>query len=186
MLFVNFGALAQTSDFRIEGRGQVAFLYWMQGSKLGSLRHQIASRLNVHAQPDLAIPDQAKTWTQQPVHVLSAHSAHLTSLRLAFAPGSGDIRFYIWMNIQLTWCHNRNWFTLSCGDIHICYSIQMLWLRQGHPLTWESHAGERRSLYWDGTGIRTRASQTLIRQQTKCPVTNRLSHRVSSKKTRIR
>ena len=32
-----------------------------------------------------------KTWTRQPVPVISKHSAHLTPLHLAFAPGSGDI-----------------------------------------------------------------------------------------------
>ena len=49
---VNFDALAQASDFRIERR-QFFFLCWMQDSKLGSLRHQIASRLNAHSQTGL-------------------------------------------------------------------------------------------------------------------------------------
>ena len=48
MFVVNFDALAQASDFRIERR-QVVFLCWMQDSKLGSLRHQFASRLNAHS-----------------------------------------------------------------------------------------------------------------------------------------
>ena len=56
---VNFDALAQASAFRIERR-QVVFLCWMQDSKLGSLRHQFASRLNAHSQIDWAIEDQAK------------------------------------------------------------------------------------------------------------------------------
>ena len=42
------------------------------------LRHQIASRLNAHWQTDWAIEDQAKTWTRQPVPMISEHSAHLT------------------------------------------------------------------------------------------------------------
>ena len=50
---VNFDALAQASDFRIERR-QVVFLCWMQDSNQG-LRHQIASRLNVRWQTDWAI-----------------------------------------------------------------------------------------------------------------------------------
>ena len=32
-----------------------------------------------------------KTWTRQPVLMISKHSAHLTHCHLAFAPGSGDI-----------------------------------------------------------------------------------------------
>ena len=32
-----------------------------------------------------------KTWTRQPVPMISKHSAHLTHCHLAFAPGSGDI-----------------------------------------------------------------------------------------------
>ena len=41
-------------------RRQVVFLCWMQDSKLGSLRHQFASRPNAHSQTDWAIEDQAK------------------------------------------------------------------------------------------------------------------------------
>ena len=51
---VNCDALAQASDFRIERR-HVVFLCWMQDSKLGSLRHEIASRLNAHSLTDWAI-----------------------------------------------------------------------------------------------------------------------------------
>ena len=46
---VNFDALAQESDFRMERR-QVVFLCWMQDSKLGSLRHQFASRLDAQGE----------------------------------------------------------------------------------------------------------------------------------------
>ena len=56
---VNFDSLAQASNFRIERR-QVVFLCRMQDSKLGSLRYQFASRLNVHSQTHWAIEDQAK------------------------------------------------------------------------------------------------------------------------------
>ena len=52
-------------------------------------RHQIASRLNAHWQNDWAIEDQTKTWTQQPVPMISEHSAHLTPL-------SVDFRTWIW------------------------------------------------------------------------------------------
>ena len=52
-------------------------------------RHQIASRLNARWQTDWAIEDQAKTWTRQPVPMLSEHSAHLTPL-------SVDFRTWLW------------------------------------------------------------------------------------------
>ena len=57
----DFDALAQANDFRIERR-QVVFLRWMQDSKLGSLRHQFASRLNAHSQTDWATDGQAKNF----------------------------------------------------------------------------------------------------------------------------
>ena len=58
---VNCDALAQASYFRIERR-QVVFLSWMQDSDLGSLRHQIARKLNAHSQTNWAIEDQAKNF----------------------------------------------------------------------------------------------------------------------------
>ena len=56
---VNFDALAQASDIRIQRR-QVVFLCWKQDSNLEVSRHLIASRLNAHSQTDWAIEDQAK------------------------------------------------------------------------------------------------------------------------------
>ena len=54
------------------------------------LRHQIASRLNAHWQTDWAIEDQAKkTWTRQPVPMISEHSAHST-------PQPFGIRTWLW------------------------------------------------------------------------------------------
>ena len=55
---VNFDALAQASDSRIE-RGQVVFLCWMQDSNQG-LWNRISIRLNACWQTDWAIKDQAK------------------------------------------------------------------------------------------------------------------------------
>ena len=52
-------------------------------------RHQFASRLNARWQTDWAIEDQAKTWTRQPVPMISEHSAHL-------APLSVDFRTWLW------------------------------------------------------------------------------------------
>ena len=56
---LNFDALAQASDFRIERR-QVVFLCWEQDSNPGDLRHLFASRLNACWQTDWAIEDHAK------------------------------------------------------------------------------------------------------------------------------
>ena len=56
---VNFDALAQTSDFRIERR-QVVFLCWKQDSNPGGRWNPIFSRLNACWQTDWAIEDQAK------------------------------------------------------------------------------------------------------------------------------
>ena len=78
---VDFNALVQASDFRMEKR-HIVFLCWMQDSMLGSRRHQFASRLNVHSQTAWAIEDQAKTWTQQAVRMMSEHSAHLTLVQI--------------------------------------------------------------------------------------------------------
>ena len=50
---INFVALVEASDFRIERR-QVAFLCWMQDWTLVILRHQIAYRLNAQLQIDWA------------------------------------------------------------------------------------------------------------------------------------
>ena len=48
-------------------------------------RHLFASRLNACWQTDWAIEDQAKkTWTRQPIPMISKHSAHSTSLPVGF------------------------------------------------------------------------------------------------------
>ena len=53
---------------------------WTQG-----LRHQIASRLSDRWKTDWAIDDQAKkTWTRQPVLMISEHSAHSTPMPVGF------------------------------------------------------------------------------------------------------
>ena len=79
---VNFDALAQASDLWIKRR-QVVFLSWMQDS------NPISNRLNACWQTDCAIDDQAKTWTRQPVPMISKHSAHLTPLPFG-------IRTWLW------------------------------------------------------------------------------------------
>ena len=59
VVVVNFDALEQANDFRIERR-QVVFLCSMKDSNLGSQKQRIASKLNAHSQTDWAIDDQAK------------------------------------------------------------------------------------------------------------------------------
>ena len=67
MFVANFDALAQVNDSRIERR-QIVLPCWIQDSKLDSLRHQSANRLNARSQTDWAIEDQAKNlnWTARP------------------------------------------------------------------------------------------------------------------------
>ena len=74
--------------FRIERR-QVVFLCWMQDSNPEGLWNPIFSRLNACWQTDWAIEDQAKTWTRQPVPMISKHSARLTPLPFG-------IRTWLW------------------------------------------------------------------------------------------
>ena len=150
---VNFDALAQASDFRIERR-QVVFLCWMQDSKLESLettnRQQTECQQNSNSQTDWALEDQAKTWTQQSVPMMSEHSAHLTLLLFGFH----------------TWLWQYPYSLL----------ILMLWHRQAIFLI------ERRQvvlLCWMQV-LRLGSLETPNRRQTECPLTNRLSYQGSS------
>ena len=63
------GKLSSSAECRIRTQG---------------LRHLFASRLNACRQTDWAVEDQAKTWTRQPVPMISKHSAHSTSLPVGF------------------------------------------------------------------------------------------------------
>ena len=104
--------------------------------------HLIASRLNACWQTDWAIEDQAKTWTWQPVPMISEHSAHL-------APLSVDFRTWLW---QYT---------------YLLLLISMLWHRQA---IFKSK-GDKLSSSAEGR-IWTRDSRHKIRQQTECSLTN--------------
>ena len=85
---VNFDALAQASDIRIERR-QVVFLCWRQDSNPEGLRHLFASRLNACWQPDWAIEDQAKKLElNSPSLWSSSIQPTWPHCHLAFAPGS--------------------------------------------------------------------------------------------------
>ena len=86
----------------------------------------IASRLNARWQTDWAIEDQAKTWTRQPVPMISEHSAHLTPL-------SVDFRTWLWRNtyllllISMLW--HRQAIFKSKGD-KLCSSAECkIWTR---------------------------------------------------------
>ena len=92
-----------------------------------SPRHQIANRLNARWQTDWAIEDQAKkTWTRQPIPMISEHSAHLTTL-------SVDYRTWLWrytyllLLIPMLW-HRQAVFK-SKGD-KLCSSAECrIWPR---------------------------------------------------------
>ena len=89
-------------------------------------RHQIASRLNARWQTDWAIEDQDKTWTRQPVPMISEHSAHLTPL-------SVDFRTWLWrytyMLLLISMLWHRQAIFKSKGD-KLCSSAECrIWTR---------------------------------------------------------
>ena len=104
LVVINFNALAQASNIRIERR-QVVFLCWMQDSNPRSqtpIRQQteylLTNRLSYRG-------SSYKTWTRQPVPMISKHSVHSTSLPVGF-------RTWLW------------WYTC------LLLLISMLWHRQ--------------------------------------------------------
>ena len=116
---VNFDALAQASDIQIERR-QVVFLCWMKDLNLGSQtpnRQQtecsLTNRLSYRG-------SSKKTWTRQPVPMISEHSAHLTPL-------SVDFRTWLWrytyllLLISMLW--HRQAIFKSKGD-KLCSSAE--------------------------------------------------------------
>ena len=110
---VNFDALAQASDIWIERR-QVVFPCWEQDSNPGVLWNLIFSRLNACWQTDWAFEDQAKkTWTRQPVPMISKHSAHLTPLPFGIRTWLGRYT-YLLLLISMLW-HRQAIFE-SKGD----------------------------------------------------------------------
>ena len=142
---VNFYALAQASDIRIERR-QVVFLH----SNLEvSDTYSPGDWKPTHKPTELS-RIKLKTWAQQPVPMMSEHSAHLTSQPVGF-------RTWLWR--------------YTC----LLLLISMYWHRQA---IFESKGDKLSSSA--KCRIRTWKSQTPIRQQTECPLTNRLSYRGSS------
>ena len=120
---------------------------WTQGP-----RHQIASRLNARWQTDWAIEDQAKTWTRQPVPMISEHSAHLTPLSVSWLSHLA-LAIYIFVVVNFD-------DLAQASDIQIerRQVVFLCWMQDLNP-----------------------GSQTTNRQQTECSLTNRLSYRGSSK-----
>ena len=136
---VDFDALAQASDFKIKRR-QVVFLCWMQNLNQG-LWNLISSRLNARWQTDWAMLSRMKlkNWTQQPVPMISEHSAHSTLLpfgfrswlwrytcflllismlwhRQAIFESKGHKLSYTYVHVIHTYIHNIH----ACAYIHTC------------------------------------------------------------------
>ena len=152
---VNSDALAQANDIQI-GRRQVVFLCWMQDLNQGPW-NRICSRLNARWQTDWAIEHQAKTWTQQPVFMISEHSAHSTPLPFGF-------RTWLWRYTCL-----------------LLLLISMLWHKQAifkSKGTKLSSSAECR--IWTRVFVTESLADGIERQ-----LTDRLSYRGSSKYTSI-
>ena len=87
----------------------------MQDSNLEISRHLFASRLNAHSQTDWAIEIQAKkTWTQQPVPIMSEHSAHLTSLPFGFRTSLWRYTCLL-LSISMLWHRQADFDALAQG-----------------------------------------------------------------------
>ena len=149
MFVVNFDALAQASDIRIERR-QVVFLCWRQYSIHQGLRHQIASRLNARWKTDWAIEDQAK----------DTNSTALPYDQQAFSPLDPTAVWHSHLALAIYMFVVVNFDALAqASDIRIDRRqvVFLCWMQDSNP-----------------------RSQTPIRQQTECLLTNRLSYRGSS------
>ena len=121
---VNFDALAQASDIQIERR-QVVFLCWKQDLNPGS---QTSNRQQTECSLTNRLSYRGssyKTWTRQPVPMISEHSAHLTPL-------SVDFRTWLWrytylLLISMLW--HRQAIFKSKGD-KLCSSAESrIWTR---------------------------------------------------------
>ena len=76
---VNFDALAQASDIRIERR-QVVFLCWEQDSNPSGSQTPNRQQTECPLTKWLSYQGSSyETWTRQPVPMISQHPAHLTS-----------------------------------------------------------------------------------------------------------
>ena len=110
---VNFDALAQASDIRIERR-QVVFLCWRQDSNP-------RSQIPIHQQTECLLTNRLsyrgssyRTWTRQPVPMISKHSAHSTLLPIGF-------RTWLWRYTYLLLLISMLWHRQAIHTyIHVC------------------------------------------------------------------
>ena len=108
--------------------------------------YSLADWMTTHKPTELS-RNKLNTWPQQPVPMMSKHSAHLTSLPFGF---------HTWL-----WRH-------TCSLL-----ISMLWHRQA---ILESR-GDKLSSSAECRIRTPESPKTPIRQQTECALTNRLSYR---------
>ena len=113
-------------------------------------RHQIASRMNPRWQTDWVTEDQANTWTRQPVPMSSEHSVHLAPLSVTYMHKYIHTCKFVVVNFDAL---------AQASDIQIerRQVVFLCWMQDLNP-----------------------GPQTPNRQQTECPLTNRLSYRGSS------
>ena len=87
---VNFDALAQGK--RYSNRKETSCVSLQNaGFELGVPETKSPADWMLADKPTELSRIKLKTWTRQPVPMISEHSAHLTHCQLTFAPGSGDI-----------------------------------------------------------------------------------------------
>ena len=106
---VNFDALAQASDFRIERRQVVSFAECRIRSWAVWDTESPADWIPTHKPIELS-RIRRKTWTQQPVPIMSEHSAHLTLM---------PIGFHNWHGSGMMMSSNGNIFRVTgplCGE----------------------------------------------------------------------
>ena len=143
---VNFDALAQASDIRIERR-QLVSLCWIQDSNLEVSRHLFASKPNAHSQTDWAIEDEAKIlnstaraydeWAFSPLDFTAGWLSHLAVAMYMFVVVNFDalaqasdihtyVRTYVILKYVRTYAHAS-----IHTYVHTCLLlISMLWHRQ--------------------------------------------------------
>ena len=153
-------------------------IFESKGDKLSSsaecritqgLRHLFANRLNACWQTDCAIEDQAKTWTRKPVLMISKHSKYPLPYppydQQAFSPLDLTVNWLSHLALAIYTFVVVNFDALAqASDIRIerRQVVFLCWMQDSNP-----------------------RSQTPIRQQTECLLTNRLSYRRPSLKLEL-
>ena len=85
------------------------------------LWNRIPSRLNARLQTGWAIEDQAKIWTQQPVPMISEHSAHSTPLPFGFRPWLWRYTFFFNVDVLAQRFSNRKETSCIYGYVFLEY-----------------------------------------------------------------